>query len=179
MVRPDVNRILPVVLISLLVSAGVSAQALDDRLDMARAAARVEVALAEDPALRPFRIEVDIRDGTLILTGQVDSSEQRIRAEQLTENAGITERIINRIELNRPVGGIAPAPIPSPQTTEAAEITAPTPATQISDPVYHTVQSGETLFAIARRYNVTVSDIQRLNNMSTTTIRAGQRLRIR
>ena len=44
---------------------------------------------------------------------------------------------------------------------------------------WHTVHSGETLSSIARRYGTTVGNIQRLNKLSGTTIRAGSTLRVR
>jgi membrane-bound lytic murein transglycosylase D len=42
----------------------------------------------------------------------------------------------------------------------------------------HTVRSGEFLGKIAQRYGVTVSQIKRWNNMRSTNIRIGQRLKI-
>lgn len=42
----------------------------------------------------------------------------------------------------------------------------------------HTVAAGETLFAIARRYGVTVADLQRLNRLEGSSIRVGQVLRV-
>lgn len=45
---------------------------------------------------------------------------------------------------------------------------------------YHTVRSGQTLGMISRKYGVSVTQICRLNHISTkSVIRAGQRLRIR
>lgn len=45
--------------------------------------------------------------------------------------------------------------------------------------VYHKVRSGETLSKIAHRYGTTVKKIQRLNGMKNTSIRAGQRIRVK
>ena len=45
-----------------------------------------------------------------------------------------------------------------------------------SSPKRHTVRSGETLSAIARKYGVRVSDIQKWNGLRGTTIQIGQRL---
>lgn len=46
--------------------------------------------------------------------------------------------------------------------------------------VYHTIRRGEVLGTIARRYGVSVSQITRLNGISTrTTLRPGRRLRIK
>ncbi len=41
---------------------------------------------------------------------------------------------------------------------------------------FHTVQPGETLFAIAKKYNVQVDGIKALNNLHTDDIKAGVRL---
>ena len=58
---------------------------------------------------------------------------------------------------------------PEPQTTTASSAPA-------SSPKRHTVRSGETLSAIARKYGVRVSDIQKWNGLRGTTIQIGQRL---
>jgi len=58
---------------------------------------------------------------------------------------------------------------PEPQTTAASSA----PASSIKR---HTVRSGETLSAIARKYGVRVSDIQKWNGLRGTTIQIGQRL---
>lgn len=45
---------------------------------------------------------------------------------------------------------------------------------------YHTIRSGDTLGAIARKYGTTVTNICRLNNIkSTTVLRIGRKLRVR
>lgn len=47
-------------------------------------------------------------------------------------------------------------------------------------PKYHTIRSGDTLGALARRYHTTVAKLCRLNNMKETSIlRVGRRLRVR
>jgi membrane-bound lytic murein transglycosylase D len=61
------------------------------------------------------------------------------------------------------------AEAPEPQTTTASSAPA-------SSPKRHTVRSGETLSAIARKYGVRVSDIQKWNGLRGTTIQIGQRL---
>ena len=46
--------------------------------------------------------------------------------------------------------------------------------------IYHKVQSGDTLGAIARKYGTTVNNICRLNGIkSTTVLRIGRTLRVR
>ena len=41
---------------------------------------------------------------------------------------------------------------------------------------YHEVARGETLYSISRQYNMSVSNLQSLNNLSSTTLSVGQRL---
>ena len=49
---------------------------------------------------------------------------------------------------------------------------------QDEDSVIHTVESGQTLFAISRLYNVTIAEIQSWNNLESTQLREGQDLTI-
>ena len=48
--------------------------------------------------------------------------------------------------------------------------------TTTSDTKTHTVQSGETITTIARKYGVTVRDIVKWNKLNTMTINAGMKL---
>ncbi len=45
--------------------------------------------------------------------------------------------------------------------------------------VHHTVQRGDTLYSISRRYDTTVEAIKRLNNLTSNIINIGQRLRVK
>ena len=45
-------------------------------------------------------------------------------------------------------------------------------------PIYHKIKNGETLGTIAKKYHVTVKNIQRWNGLSNTNIRAGKSLKI-
>ena len=44
--------------------------------------------------------------------------------------------------------------------------------------VTHKVQSGESLYSIARRYNTSVADIKRSNNLGNSVLHPGQKLRV-
>ena len=50
--------------------------------------------------------------------------------------------------------------------------------TFVSQPRYHTVQSGETITDIARKYGITVRDVVSWNKLTTMTINAGMRLKV-
>jgi LysM repeat protein len=51
--------------------------------------------------------------------------------------------------------------------------------TPIDSKVYHIVQSGDTLYNISRKYETTVGEIQRLNNLTSNVIFRGQKLRVK
>ena len=54
------------------------------------------------------------------------------------------------------------------------------PASQnnISSPIIYTVKKGDSLYSIATKYNVTVNDIKKLNNLSSNNLSIGQKLNI-
>ncbi len=55
---------------------------------------------------------------------------------------------------------------------------APAPAPAPAAPSYHKVSSGDTLFALAGRYNTSVPELKRVNGLSGDSIRVGQSLRL-
>jgi len=182
-----------VVLLFMLAAVGphVEAQTLDDRIEDARAAARAQMALAEDDVLRSFVIRTSLERRGLIVRGRVASGAQRERAESVarTEWRG---PVINEIEVTaearRVTGPLPPrvavqeARAPEPREAEARTEAAPTEPARpapAEEAQYHTVRSGDTLSAIARQHNTSVGEIQRLNNLQGTRIRGGQRLRVR
>lgn len=65
-----------------------------------------------------------------------------------------------------------------PNTTTYPTVVTPAPV-----PVgegYHLVIKGDTLYNISRRYNLSLAQLKRLNNMTTDeNIRIGQTLRVR
>ena len=69
--------------------------------------------------------------------------------------------------------------VPPPQPA-AAMLMADTgaPAAGVNGDRVHTVKPGDNLTTIARRHGVTIKDIQTVNNLRTTQIRVGQKLRL-
>jgi len=47
----------------------------------------------------------------------------------------------------------------------------------INEEDVHIVQPGETLFSISRMYNISVDDLMRINNLTSTVLQVGQRLK--
>ncbi len=54
-----------------------------------------------------------------------------------------------------------------------------TPTEPSTGTIYYTVKKGDSLYAIARRYNTTVDDIKKLNNLTTNNLSIGQQLLIK
>ena len=74
-----------------------------------------------------------------------------------------------------PVGEPAPVPLPeAPAQPEPEKPATPVP----SAPVYHTVATGDTLYNISKRYNITVEELKKLNQLGNNTIKVGQQLRV-
>lgn len=181
-----------VVLAALLVAAApvsaalAQAPPLAERLEAARAAARVQSALAADEELARFVLTASLRDGVVVLTGTVATAAQRARAEAIARGTPGVVRIDNRLEVDaraaRRTGPIPPPVRPTQPELRPADPPAPAPSpapAAEAAAVYHTVRPGDTLAAIARQHGVSVQQIQRLNGLRGTTIRPGQRLRVR
>lgn len=72
-------------------------------------------------------------------------------------------------------------PKQEPKTQPKPEVKKPQPevkkpSNQDKSPRYYVVKTGETLFAIAKKENVAVADIQKWNGLKSNTISAGQKL---
>ena len=66
---------------------------------------------------------------------------------------------------------------PVPQTVNPETKTVPAAGEALPGTI-HVVAAGETLYAISRRYNISVEEIRRANNLSGNAIRVGQELTI-
>ncbi|RUA14720.1 MAG: N-acetylmuramidase, partial [Flavobacteriia bacterium] len=69
------------------------------------------------------------------------------------------------------------AVVDTPMETVRQPATDETP--QVQEVVTHTVEKGETLYAISRKYDISVDEIKRLNNLNDNIISIGQVLNIR
>lgn len=108
-----------------------------------------------------------------------------------------------KTEIILPVATRTPTPTPTP-TPQPIEVKTPVPsqklepmethetvvvetklpenpiqtATSSVAPARHKVVAGESLFSIARRYNMTVDELKAMNNLSSNNINAGQMLKV-
>jgi LysM repeat protein len=71
-------------------------------------------------------------------------------------------------------------PAAATQSTSVSPTTAPTAmdSTATGGVITHTVKSGDTLTTISKHYHVTIKAIQQANNLTTTAIKVGQKLKI-
>lgn len=77
-----------------------------------------------------------------------------------------------------PANTTARTPVPVTTTTTLANTASKTATTSNDPPATHTVERGETLYGISRKYEVSVDDIKDWNNLSSNTIRRGQVLQV-
>jgi len=70
------------------------------------------------------------------------------------------------------------AAVAPPRAPAAAPVAAPAPSKPKKDPIVHTVRKGDTLYAIARAYNTSVSALRRWNRIGGTRIWPGDVIRI-
>ena len=64
-------------------------------------------------------------------------------------------------------------------TYNPEEVEVITPQLKPSPVSYHEVQDGETISQIADKYGITISDIVKWNNLKSTTLNKGQRLKVK
>ncbi len=70
------------------------------------------------------------------------------------------------------------AAVPAP-STKAVEVGPHGTKYKVSQEEYHIVQKNQTFYRIALIYGLTVDELKELNNLSSTTIEIGQRLKVR
>ena len=147
-----------------------------------RLATAVRLALVADARTRPLDVGVIARDGGVEITGDVPAAQRATVGEVARGVRGV--RVVGGLGS---VGDVAAPPVrvqpsaesrPSPARPEASERPAEA-ARPASGAAYHTVEPGDTLFSLARRYETTVEAILGLNDMRAPDIRVGQRLRVR
>ena len=65
--------------------------------DDAAVTTKVKTALLAEPGLKSLQISVDTKDGTVTLTSQVDSADQRSRAEQIAQSTGGVKNVVDNL----------------------------------------------------------------------------------
>ena len=169
---------LAVLLVGLGALAG-PARAQADGLADLRLATAVRLALLDDVRTRALDVQVTARRGAVSLEGSLPPTDLVTVREVARRVAGVTavdgQGAGASGGTERPASGRMPDPRPAPSPRP----TTGEPSVGDARAVYHVVAQGETLFSLARRYETTVGEVQRLNGMADASIRVGQRLRMR
>lgn len=128
------------------------------------------VTLNEISETNPFRENM-----TLL----IPEPPRTMRAESPSPLASRASSSAPEVRAARPVGDSAAPPRARAIEPVASTAQASTPAPTTATPANHEVQAGETLWAISRRYNVTVNALMQANNISDPSlIQSGTVLRI-
>jgi LysM repeat protein len=111
------------------------------------------------------------------------------RKSKFAPNIASPQTLESTLPIETPMIQPAPAPQPSPipLPTENDNKTIQyvrTPLEQSlngreSHPEFYTVQENDTLFGIARKFNMSVSSLKELNQLTSDTIQIGQQLKIK
>lgn len=150
-------------------SAATSDRTLAQRLDDARLEARVTQALVQQRRLRVFDLRPAATDGRVTLRGNVNTADQYRTAERTARRVDGVVAVTNELTIGgRPVTEKRLAALSNDETEE-----------DDAAAVYHTVQRGESLWAIARQYGASVQRLRSLNGLGSDDLQPGQRIRVR
>lgn len=147
-------------------SATDSSRPLAQQLSDAQVQARIKQALVRERRLRSFDFRPEVTEGHVTLHGDVNTHHQYERADRLVRNLEGVETLANEVTVE---GN------PVPDNAEAVSTASASPASEASTE-HHTVQSGDTLWSIARQYDTSVERIRALNDISS--LQPGQRIRV-
>jgi membrane-bound lytic murein transglycosylase D len=67
---------------------------------------------------------------------------------------------------------------PASKPTAVAPVKETTATAATGETTYHTVEKGETMFRISKNFGVTIEQIQTWNNLTTTEVKVGQKIKI-
>lgn len=145
---------------------------LTQKLDDARLEARVKQALVENRRLRVFDFRPVATGGRVTLRGDVNTLRQYRAAERTVRRLDGVATVGNELTIDgRPVTEERLAALSGEE--DGGE------ETDDSAAVYHTVQRGESLWTIARRYGASVQRLRSLNGLDSDALQPGQRIRVR
>jgi N-acetylmuramoyl-L-alanine amidase len=73
---------------------------------------------------------------------------------------------------------VMPTPVVKQEETKTEDKIQPVQEAPQTKPVYHTVQTGETIYRICTKYKITEERLRSLNQIKGNNIMVGQKLRI-
>ena len=76
-------------------------QSVGQNIDDKTLLASVKTKLVADKVSNLTRVHVDVNNGTVYLTGNVESAEQRSRAEQITNEVKGVRSVVNNLQIQK------------------------------------------------------------------------------
>ncbi len=99
-----------------------------------------------------------------------------------TINYGAKLKIVSTVKESVPTPKVAPAILEKEEETAVAKIEVTTPEgddkIQIDEPSFYTVQKGDNLTSIARKFNISVAELKELNNLEDTNVKLDTKLKV-
>lgn len=86
-------------LVLLGLAACTTTQPVSTQLEDTAIASKIEAKLTSDPQINPFKIDVDVNEGVVRLSGAVKKPEVRAEAEKLARNTEGVKEVYNEIEI--------------------------------------------------------------------------------
>lgn len=99
------RNVLKVAVLATIAILGVgcaSTQPIGTQIEDAAIVAKIETKLVADPEVNPFRVDVDVNEGVVRLSGVVEQPEAAAEAERLARNTEGVTRVINDIRVGEP-----------------------------------------------------------------------------
>lgn len=145
-----------------------------ERLEDASVETRVRQALVQRQSLRVFDFQPTSVRGTVTIRGDVNSREQRRLVARVARSVDGVDSLANEVTVRGQTLAELEAKEKSGTPASEGEKVA-----DASSAVYYTVQSGDTLWNIARDFQASVQHIKDLNDLRSGSLQPGQRIRIR
>jgi len=77
-------------------------QSVGEKVDDKALLASVKTKLVAEKAANLTRVNVDVSDGTVYLTGNVESADQKTRAEQIARDTKGVRSVVNNLQIQKP-----------------------------------------------------------------------------
>jgi osmotically-inducible protein OsmY len=77
-------------------------QSVGERIDDKTILASVKTKLVADKVSNLTKVNVDVTNGTVYLTGNVETAEQKSRAERLAKDVNGVRSVVNNLQVQRP-----------------------------------------------------------------------------
>lgn len=147
------------------------ARSVAQQLSDASVEARIKRALVAERSLRLFDFRPEVIEGHAILRGDVNTRDQYRRAQRVARDVEGVEVVTNELTVEG-------QSVTDDESSEA-QAEASTESEEESTGVYYTVQRGDTLWEIARQHETSVRQLRSLNDLHSSSLNPGERIRVR